>query len=51
MKPEFLKIGREVLAPVLTIVFNKLFLSGSYPTEWSKGVIVPCYKSGDAMKP
>jgi exonuclease III len=51
MKPEFLKIGREVLAPVLTIVFNKLFLSGSYPTEWSKGVIVPCFKSGDAMKP
>jgi len=25
MKPEFLRIGREVLAPVLTIVFNKLF--------------------------
>jgi hypothetical protein len=51
MKPEFLKIGKDILASVLTIVFNKLFLGGIYPKEWSKGIIVPCFKSGDSMKP
>ncbi len=49
MKPEFLKIGKEALVPPLTVIFNRLFVSGTYPTEWSQGVIVPCYKSGDTM--
>jgi len=49
MKPVFLKIGKEALVPPLTVIFNRLFVSGTYPSEWSQGVIVPCYKSGDTM--
>jgi hypothetical protein len=50
MKPEFLKIGKEALVPPLTVIINRLFVGGVYPTQWSQGVIVPCYKSGDKMK-
>jgi hypothetical protein len=50
MKPEFLKISKEALVPPLTVIINRLFVGGVYPTQWSQGVIVPCYKSGDKMK-
>jgi exonuclease III len=49
IKPEFLKIGKEALAPPLSVVLNMLFLDGTYPPEWSQGVIVPIFKAGDTM--
>jgi hypothetical protein len=45
----FLKIGKEALVPPLTIVLNRLFLGGIYPPQWSEGIIVPIFKSGDTM--
>jgi len=49
MKPELLKLGKEVLIIPLTDAFNRLFAKGVYPEEWSRGVIVPCFKQGDPM--
>ena len=30
----------------LSIVFNKIYDNGTYPDEWTKGIIVPIFKKG-----
>ena len=35
----------------LVLVFNKLFETATFPVEWSKSIIVPIYKKGDANNP
>jgi hypothetical protein len=36
------------LAPVLTGLFNKMWSSGEFSSEWNKGVLVPVFKERDA---
>lgn len=28
-------------------VFNGIFAEGSYPSEWSMAILIPCFKQGD----
>lgn len=37
-----------ILVPYLTCLFNHVFKSGQYPSQWSKATISPVYKKGDA---
>ena len=41
---EFLKHFRNVIAKVLSKLFNVILLSGSVPKAWADGWIVPIYK-------
>jgi hypothetical protein len=43
---EMLKCGSDFVVPFLTKLFNVVFDSGIYPTEWSKAIIVPIHKKG-----
>ena len=36
----------EVLAPVLTCLFNNVFQNGYFPSIWTNGIIVPLLKKG-----
>ena len=44
---EILKALDTAIVPFLVKYFNKLFSSGLNPTEWTKAIIVPLYKTGD----
>ena len=44
---EILKAAEESIVPFLVKYFNKLFKEGSFPTEWTKAIIVPLHKKGD----
>ena len=35
----------------MTEYFNKLFNTGTFPSEWSESVILPIYKKGDFNSP
>lgn len=35
------------IAPILTYIFNRLLISGHFPGELKKSIIVPIFKSGD----
>ena len=48
---DFLIDGCSFLAPYLTIVFNKIFETGIYPSLWAEGVIVPIHKKGEKTNP
>ena len=41
---ELLKDGKEALKKPLTILFNKILISGRYPTQWSHGLIMGACK-------
>ena len=45
---EFLKIAEPIITPFLTKLFNKIFQTGHYPFAWTRSVIVPLLKKGDA---
>lgn len=45
---EMLKLVDSSALRFLTKLFNVLFDRGVYPDEWSKAIIVPIYKKGDA---
>jgi hypothetical protein len=47
---ELFQAGMRELAPVLTGLFNKMWSSGEFPSEWNEGVPVPVFKKGDAKK-
>ena len=36
----------EVLAPVLTCLFNNVFQNGYFPSIWTNGIIVPLHEKG-----
>ena len=48
---EFFKFSIDVLLPYLHIIFNRIFDSGEFPRDWSKGIIVPIFKKGDINNP
>lgn len=48
---EMLKAGGEALLPLLMKLFNKAFLSGSFPKLWSQGIIAPIFKKGNRNEP
>ena len=39
--------GRDILTPFLAKLFNYIFENNKYPTEWTKGYIVPIPKKGN----
>ena len=47
----FLKTAEDIVAPFLTKLFNKLYDSGYFPAEWTRSVIIPLFKKGDASNP
>jgi hypothetical protein len=49
-RAELLQAGVEELAPVLTVLFNKMWRSGVIPKEWNEGVFVRIHKKGDMGK-
>ena len=44
---EFFTHGQHVLLPCLHPLFNKLLISGYFPSSWSEGYIIPLHKKGD----
>ena len=38
-------------APILTILFNRLFQCGIYPENWIDGILIPVPKKGDLSNP
>ena len=45
-KHAFARISR-----VMLLLFNKIYDSGKYPSDWGTGVIIPIFKGGDADDP
>ena len=41
---EFMKCAKDIIAPLLTKLFNIILNSGVIPDEWTKSLIVPIYK-------
>ncbi len=48
---EFLVHGSFIQIPVLTRLFNAIIRTGYFPSEWTKGVIVPVHKKGSKSIP
>ena len=48
---EFLKYADVIVIPFLCKLYNKLFDTCYFPIEWSKSIIVPLFKKGDARCP
>ena len=48
---EMLKYVDQIVADFLVQLFNKLYDEGIFPKEWSKSIIVPIHKKGDANIP
>ena len=44
---EMLASAVHVITPLVTRIFNHIFLAGIFPSEWSKAYIIPVYKKGD----
>ena len=44
---EILKTAEESIVCFLVKYFNKLFKEGSFPSGWTKAIIVPLHKKGD----
>lgn len=48
---EFLKAAETYISPFLVKLFNEIFNSGVFPDAWSKSIIIPLFKKGDANNP
>ena len=48
---EFYKNAPPCVVNFLTVYFNRLFASGSFPVAWCKSIIHPLHKSGDVNIP
>ena len=46
-KKRYIKLANENFIIVFTKLFNKLLQSGTFPEEWSVGIIVVLFKGGD----
>lgn len=44
---EMLKAGGHDVICFLTRLFNAIFDSGVYPSEWAKAIVIPIFKKGD----
>ena len=45
--PELIKLAEPGVRTYLYKLFNKIYDSGYFPTEWAKAVVVPLLKKGD----
>ena len=48
---DLLKIAGNCIIQYLVELFNEIFKSGSYPSEWAKAIIQPIHKKGDTTNP
>ena len=48
---EYFKESIDILVCPLKTLFNYILDKGSFPKQWSKGVIIPVYKKGDNRDP
>ena len=48
---DLLKIAGDCIIQYLVELFNEIFKSGSYPSEWAKAIIQPIHKKGDTTNP
>jgi hypothetical protein len=48
--PRILKDTAEIIAPILTVIFQKSIDSGILPTDWKNANITPIYKKGERTK-
>ncbi len=46
---EILKATSDIIAPFLVALFNKILELETFPEDWSLGLILPLFKSGDIM--
>ena len=51
LRNEYLKSTEEILLPVWTLLFNHILDTGSIPSSWQVGKIVPIYKKRDTSEP
>ena len=47
IRNEMIKCGINIFISPLIKMFNLILKSGSYPNQWTKGMITPIFKSGD----
>ena len=43
---EMLKVTRHEILPYLITLFNNIFNSGTFPTDWCKSILCPIYQNG-----
>ena len=48
---EFFKCTLDLLSPILTLFFNKVFNSGNVPESWTRSSICPIHKKGSHDNP
>jgi hypothetical protein len=48
---EYLKETIDIISAPITTLFNAVFNSGYFPTQWTKGVIIPVHKKGPSDDP
>ena len=45
---EYFKNAVHILTEPIKILFNKILYTGTFPSQWATGLVVPIYKKGDA---
>ena len=48
---EMIKVTLHEILPFLNVLFNKIYDTGIFPSEWSKSIICPIHKSGSLSNP
>ena len=51
VKSDFMLCDENNLKYVLTELFNKIYITGHFPDQWTTGVIVPIFKKGNKKNP
>ena len=47
----FIKESLPVIIPYLTCIINTSIATGNFPESWKHAIVVPIFKTGDAMEP
>ena len=48
---DILKVSSNIIAPVVTAIFNRLLMLKHFPIQWATGLIVAIHKSGELDDP